>query len=242
MRQFKLAAVAVFAFGSVGWAQGGQVFDVSLNEAEAKSGSAELDGPSVDNFVTEATVVNVAPIGDVATDVDVKPASTRIPLAPPRSAEPSIAASSPTVGLSNPIQFPLQDKRIRQVASALSVVIGVFLLFVVLNRTIARKPRPHEMIEVLGRTAVTPKHSLHLVRVHDRLILLAETPQGLQQLETMPSPRTEASDSTAEPETSMPVGDPEAERLLEMIRRSDNWTPNDRILKPGQLRDTSYVA
>ncbi len=133
----------------------------------------------------------------------------------------------------------LSDARTRQVASALSVVVGLMLLFAVVSRTMSRrKAKPHELIEVLSRTVVSPKHTLHLVRVHDRMILLAETPNGLAQLESLSSPQGAApATNTAEPD-----GDNEAERLLEMIRSSDSWKSPISKLEPTQLRDTSYVA
>lgn len=46
-------------------------------------------------------------------------------------------------------------------------------------------------IQVLERTALTPQHSLHLVRVADRTVLIAASPAGCSILEGFTEPVNE---------------------------------------------------
>ena len=46
-------------------------------------------------------------------------------------------------------------------------------------------------IQVIERTALTPQHSLHLVRVGDRTVLIAASPGGCSILEGFSEPVTE---------------------------------------------------
>jgi flagellar biogenesis protein FliO len=43
-------------------------------------------------------------------------------------------------------------------------------------------------LQVIERLALTPQHSLHLVRVEDRTILIAASPAGCSFLENLPEP------------------------------------------------------
>jgi flagellar biosynthetic protein FliO len=56
-------------------------------------------------------------------------------------------------------------------------------------RTSLRRPaRPGQpRLEVLDRLALTPQHSLHLVRLADRTLLVGLSPQGCNLLESGPS-------------------------------------------------------
>ncbi|HEY2842774.1 MAG TPA: flagellar biosynthetic protein FliO [Bryobacteraceae bacterium] len=52
-------------------------------------------------------------------------------------------------------------------------------------RRAARPGQPR--LEVLDRLSLTPQHSLHLVRVADRTLLVGLSPQGCNLLESGPS-------------------------------------------------------
>lgn len=56
-------------------------------------------------------------------------------------------------------------------------------------RTSLRRPaRPGQpRLEVIDRLALTPQHSLHLVRLADRTLLVGLSPQGCNLLESGPS-------------------------------------------------------
>ena len=61
-------------------------------------------------------------------------------------------------------------------------------------RTSFRKsPRPGQpRLEVIDRLALTPQHSLHLIRMADRTLLVGLSPQGCNLLESGPSAITSA--------------------------------------------------
>jgi flagellar biosynthetic protein FliO len=51
-----------------------------------------------------------------------------------------------------------------------------------------RQARPGQpRLEVLDRLALTPQHSLHLIRLADRTLLVGLSPQGCNLLESGPS-------------------------------------------------------
>ena len=218
---------------------------VVTGTTNAASPANDVDTVFSDHAVDD-TPLDLVPVDRIPVEVpSLEPAASNAP------AESQIARASNNIPINKkprtqsprveePFSFKsLNDERTRQVASALSVVLGLMLLFAVVSRTMSRrKAKPHELIEVLSRTVVSPKHTLHLVRVHDRMILLAETPNGLAQLESLASPP--GTDQAAD--TTEPIADNEAERLLEMIRSSDSWKSPISQLEPTQLRDTSYVA
>ena len=74
------------------------------------------------------------------------------------------------------------------------------------------------------------------------MILLAETPSGLAQLESLASPAGATETTDAIEPLVKPINDNEAGRLLEMIRSSDSWKSPVSQIGSTQLRDTSYVA
>lgn len=251
MKNFTLLISAIFvaAMTTVGQSQNADhevIFDdLSYSQPPTSDLPAPVDGAhdsncecsdcgsfqSLDaNFDSEMTA-NFEPIPiDAEIDRNVTQVAASIPMS-----QPNVANTKPKRRL----PFNLGDPNIRSGLSALSVVLGIFLLFVVLNRLLMKqKTISHEMIEVLGRTAITPKHNLHLVRVHDRLILLSETPNGLQQLESIPSPSKQRQENI---EASIPIKDADADRLLDMIRQSDKWiSPTEP--PHGRPRDSAYAA
>jgi flagellar biogenesis protein FliO len=77
------------------------------------------------------------------------------------------------------------NKSISTVLAALSIVLGAFLLLAWAVRK--RMPKgaarlPDEIIEVLGRTTLAAKQSLHLVRVGGKLIVVSVTAAGTETL------------------------------------------------------------
>jgi flagellar biogenesis protein FliO len=77
------------------------------------------------------------------------------------------------------------------VVGSLAVVLGLFLAVVWLSRRFSPKgaaPLPKEAVELLGRMAVTPQHTLQLVRVGGRLLLVALSPHGAATLTQISDP------------------------------------------------------
>jgi flagellar biogenesis protein FliO len=77
------------------------------------------------------------------------------------------------------------------VVGSLAVVLGLFLAVVWLSRRFSPKgaaPLPKEAVELLGRMTVTPQHTLQLVRVGGRLLLVALSPHGAATLTQISDP------------------------------------------------------
>ena len=83
------------------------------------------------------------------------------------------------------------NKPISKVLTGLSLVLGAFLLlaWVVRKRMPKGSARlPAEIIEVLGRTTIAAKQSLHLVRVGSKLIVVSVTAAGTETLTEVTDP------------------------------------------------------
>jgi flagellar biogenesis protein FliO len=83
------------------------------------------------------------------------------------------------------------NKPLSKVLTGLSIVLGAFLLLAWAVRR--RMPKgaarlPEEIIEVLGRTTLAAKQSLHLVRVGGKLIVVSVTAGGTKTLTEITDP------------------------------------------------------
>ena len=121
------------------------------------------------------------------------PHSRSLPL--PLSPSPTLADGKPPLKLS-----PRSETGGRQLAKpnptaglgslgslggALAVVLALFVVVVWLTRRVGPSgsaPLPKEAVELLGRTPVGGQHALQLVRVGNRLLLIALSPQGAATL------------------------------------------------------------
>ena len=56
-----------------------------------------------------------------------------------------------------------------------------------LNTTMAKRLGKQKFMQVLERVPLTANHSLHLVRVHDRVILIGVSPSGCSQIDSLPA-------------------------------------------------------
>ncbi len=77
------------------------------------------------------------------------------------------------------------------IGSSLAVVLGLFLLFAwTLRRATpgATATLPAEVVEVLGRTTLTHRQQLHLLRCGARLVLVNANPDGVQALAEITEP------------------------------------------------------
>ncbi len=71
------------------------------------------------------------------------------------------------------------------IAGGLAIALGLFLLLVwVCRKAMPRSASrlPLEAVEVLGKAVLTPKQSIHLVRVGNKLVLLSLSPGGVEAL------------------------------------------------------------
>jgi flagellar biogenesis protein FliO len=75
--------------------------------------------------------------------------------------------------------------------ASLAVVVGLFLLAMwLVRRHLPRGlgPLPSDVLEVLGRTTIGSRQPVTLVRLGDRLLLIATNPQGMETLSEITDP------------------------------------------------------
>ena len=75
--------------------------------------------------------------------------------------------------------------------ASLFIVIATFLILALLFKKVSPKgsgPLPSELIENLGRTSLTPKIQLHLLRLGNRLILVSVTLDGVHPITEITDP------------------------------------------------------
>lgn len=69
---------------------------------------------------------------------------------------------------------------------------GLATLNVAMTKRLAR----HKFMQVVERVPLTASHSLHLVKVHDRVLLIGVSPSGCSQLESFPASLAERVDDS----------------------------------------------
>jgi flagellar biogenesis protein FliO len=80
---------------------------------------------------------------------------------------------------------PTPGSSIVTVASSLAIVLGLLLGVTWVMRRAApagMQPLPSDVIQVLGRAMLSPRQQMQLVRLGDKLVLVANTPAGVQTL------------------------------------------------------------
>jgi flagellar biogenesis protein FliO len=88
-------------------------------------------------------------------------------------------------------EFGLPFESLYSTAAALAIVVGLFLACAWLVRRGTRKPSvslPEGVVTVLGRVSLTARQSAELVRVGNKLLLLAETQGGIERLTEIADP------------------------------------------------------
>jgi flagellar biogenesis protein FliO len=156
-------------------------------------------------------------------DAKVTPATHEEPVAANDSARylaPSARATNDNLASSNGhsnagprklVDFGIPMQSIYTVATALAIAIGAFLLFAWALRGSSRGARgrrgmlPSDAVSVLGRVALTGKQMAELLRVGNKLVLVAITPAGAETI-------TEVTD---------PV---EVDRLMGICRQTDRFS------------------
>lgn len=107
-------------------------------------------------------------------------------LSPPSARDERAATSNgePGVGHRRLVDFGLPTQSIYTVATALAIVIGAFLLFAWAlrrggkNSNLRRSIVPADAVSVLGRVMLAPRQFAELLRVGNKLVLVAMTPAG----------------------------------------------------------------
>jgi len=155
-----------------------------------------LSFPISTTLADDATFAAVSAYGRASQNdgVDEQPATTAprvlssgFPALSPRSTEvtadreqgdaPETAIMTPTI----------------TVCSSLAIVLGLFAGFVWLTRRFGGGSKrlrgiPGEMVETLGSTSLDPRTTITLIRIGRRIIIAAQTAQGMQPLSEITHP------------------------------------------------------
>ena len=59
---------------------------------------------------------------------------------------------------------------------------------VTVNTMVTKRLSKQKLMQVMERVPLTPHHSLHLVRIQDRVILIGVSPSGCQQIDSFAAP------------------------------------------------------
>jgi flagellar biogenesis protein FliO len=118
-------------------------------------------------------------------------------LAPPgaRASGESASGSSERTngGPRRMVDFDIPTKSLYTMGTGLTIVVGSFLLFAwVLRRSgrgrVGRAVLPAEVVSVLGRVSLSAKQMAQLLRVGNKLVLVAMTPNGAETLTEVTDP------------------------------------------------------
>jgi flagellar biogenesis protein FliO len=111
-----------------------------------------------------------------------------------RLAPPSTLQSSDKKAGHRFVDFGIPTKSMYTIGSALAIVIGTFFLFVWVLRRSGRGAAgrrailPQEAVSVLGRISLTGRQVAELLRVGNKLVLVALTPGGAETLTEVTDP------------------------------------------------------
>lgn len=202
------------ATGPPAWKDGGSVYLAMSQKAAAEETTtsqppAESAMPATTaETATEAIPIEVPPLVDSA----VVPASHEVPLAtepakpdnrylappsPRRVSSQAGAASDQNLQSSAAsrrlAEFGVPMQSMYTILSALTIVIGVFLLFTWVlrrgNRAMAgRGQLPADVVSVLGRVPLAARQFGELLRVGNKLVLVSLTPTGAETLTEVTDP------------------------------------------------------
>lgn len=113
-------------------------------------------------------------------------------LAPPSSEAASEEANATSSSKSSPLPFDFSKLESLSTAGVgLAVVVGLFLVCMWMLRRGGPKPGgalPTDAFAVLGRAPLSPQTFAHLLRVGNKLVLVAMTPGGVQPLTEVTDP------------------------------------------------------
>jgi flagellar biogenesis protein FliO len=160
-------------------------------EVAAPSFAALRETPVVARKLDTAVVPSAH---EVASPIDEPPGRRlALPSMPIRPAGETTAGHSDS-GARRLMDFGIPTQSIYTIVTALTVVIGSFLLFAwVLRRGARGGPNgrgmlPAEAVSVLGKVRLTGRQAAELLRVGNKLVLVALTPSGAEALTEVTDP------------------------------------------------------
>jgi flagellar biogenesis protein FliO len=140
---------------------------------------------------TEAEPAKVAAL-NTPTKNSAEDESLTRRLAPPTIESNADAFGDPSASASSSLPFNFSKLESLSTAGVgLAVVVGLFLVCMMMLRRGGPKPNgalPSDAFAVLGRAPLTPQSFAHLLRVGNKLVLVAMTPGGVQPLTEVTDP------------------------------------------------------
>jgi flagellar biogenesis protein FliO len=189
-------ALPAFAAGDAGTAfpaawpdQSPSIYSQPSEPLANQETTVEKPVAAIETFPSAAPVIPASFDAPAAADPVQPPAKeNRRRLAPHRrdvsKASPEFAADAlPSLGLN--------FDSVYTTGAALAVVLGVFFLCAALVRRGAKKANsrlPEEVVSVLGRVPLAARQFAELVRVGNKLVLVAVTPHGAEPLTEITDP------------------------------------------------------
>ena len=158
-------------------------------QAEAAPLSASgLDEPRTIYTSPQLQPLPSAPVGAMPQEIQLTAASegrgargegrgSPLPLARPGSGASNSLREGPAA--------PTSGGSIVTVVSSLAIVLGLLFGVTWLMRRAGpagSQPLPSDVVQVLGRAMLSPRQQMQLVRIGDKLVLIANTPAGVQTL------------------------------------------------------------
>ena len=153
----------------------------------APQGTLRPAEPGLDQQLTHGEARNEIPSFPFRqTSATETPPTTNKPAAlklAPRSAKSTTALDRPTA--------PTPSTAISTVVSSLAIVLGLFVVLLLVSKRFApagAAPLPKEAVELLGRATLTGRQTMQLVRVGNRLLLVALSAGGAETLTEITDP------------------------------------------------------
>lgn len=183
-----------------GWAWGQEPYQAAANQRQTVQQTSLATSPEYSAakeppaFIPDESIESLAGLTESDGQRALPPRGTDLSL-PPKSEIQSTA-----IGFAPP---NLNFGKVGSIAASLGVVIGLFLMFAWVGKKKLPKlggPLPKEVFQVVGKSQLSGKQKLELVRIGGKLILLCVTSSGVETL-------TEITD---------PI---EVERLLALVRQ-----------------------
>lgn len=162
-----------------------RVFPTTSDSQQDASAANEAQRIAAAHAATSAAAQAANADADGESQAGTAPAD---PLAAPLPLARSSSQSGEGPGRRPP---PSTGRTLTTVVSSLAIVLGLFFVFVwVMRRGAPHAPGalPSEVVQVLGRAALTPRQQMQLVRVGDKLLLVAVSPTGAETLTEVTEP------------------------------------------------------
>ncbi len=182
------------------WADKGNSVYLGTNETQPAQNEPAAIGPATvaeAQPITTSRRLDPAVVSSAHTEQDAPREAPNRHLAPPSSRtlneHDASVLSRPDSASRRLVDFGVPMQSLYTMGTGLAIVIGAFLLFAwTLRRSgrlrAGRGILPDDAVSVLGRVSLTPKQVAQLIKVGNKLVLVALTPGGAETLTEVTDP------------------------------------------------------